>query len=148
MTTRTLEDRLQRLLSAKEKQEQVLEIEMARIEQTLNACLATEERWQRIKEQALRALREARQRADLDQNARYSAYLPHVRAQIRRCCSEGAALKEARARVRERLNEVMQSRKMLEKYRERVLREFAARHEKAEERALDAHALRKFLKTS
>ena len=137
--------RFQKLLDTKEKQEQALEIEIARIERSLNDCMATRDRWQRIKAEALDALREARSRADLVVNARYAAYLPHVRAQIRRCCSQAASLEDTRERVRERLTEMMQSRKMLEKYREKLLREFAATQERAEERALDSHSIRKFV---
>ena len=140
--------RFQKILDIKRKQEQILEIEVARLDRLILDWEAAAERWQRIKEEALQTLRKARETEDLELNARYTAYLPHVRNQLRRCAQEADALRDDKAHVTEKLQKVMQSRKMLEKYREKLMREFLMKVEKAEERALDSHSIEKFARAA
>jgi flagellar biosynthesis chaperone FliJ len=57
-----------------------------------------------------------------------------------------SGLREGTERVRQELRRVMQSRKVLENYRDRLKAEFIAVQEKAEERVLEEHAVRGFIR--
>jgi flagellar biosynthesis chaperone FliJ len=140
--------RFQRILDIKRKQEQLLEIEVARLDRLIMDWEAAGERWQRIKAEALQTLRKARETVDLELNARYTAYLPHVRKQLKRCALEADALRQDKAHVVEKLQKIMQSRKMLEKYRDKLMRASMLKAERAEERALDSHSIEKFVRAA
>ncbi len=137
--------RLQKLLDLKEKQQRALEIELAGIERAMAIQEAELDRWQRVMDEVLHKLREARENSDLELNGRYSSYLPYVRAHLKRCRLEIVGLKHNKTAVRQQLEGLMQSRKILENYRDRLMREFLVDQERAEEKALDLHSLQKFI---
>jgi flagellar biosynthesis chaperone FliJ len=110
--------RFQQILDAKERQEQVLEVEVARLARAILEQESALSGWTRIRRDTLRGLRRARERADLTENARCADYLRYVRAQM----------------------------EVLENYRDRLKAEFIAVQEKAEERVLEEHAVRGFIR--
>ena len=138
--------RFQKILNVREKQQRALEIELARLDRAILTNELTRRKWHCIKQDTLNATRLARHRDDLAENARCAQYLRHVRAQAQQCQSTGAQLRGNKEHIREELQRVMQSCKMLEKYRDRLKAEFMAAQEKAEERALDAHSIRAFVR--
>ena len=93
----------------------------------------------------LENLREASRNCDLELRARHAAFLPYVRSRINQCRREVTELQEVREAVRKRLEQVMQSCKMLQKYRDRLKVQFLSKLEKAEEQILDSHSMRKFI---
>jgi flagellar export protein FliJ len=137
--------RFQRILEIKEQQQHSLEIEIANMDRDLRRREAEQERWQRTKCEVLQNLREASRNCDLELRARNAAFLPHVRGRIDRCRREVTELREVKEGVRKRLEQVMQSCKMLQKYRDRLKAQFLSKLEKAEEQNLDSHSMRKFI---
>lgn len=137
--------RFQRILEIKEQQQHSLEIEIANVDRDLRERQAEQERWQRTKHEVLENMREACRKCDLEFRARHAAFLPYVRTRINQCRREVSELREVREAVRKRLERVMQSCKMLEKYRDRLKAQFMAKLEKAEEQTLDSHSMRKFI---
>jgi flagellar export protein FliJ len=138
--------RFQQILDAKERQEQVLEVEIGHLARAMLAQESALAGWARIRRDTLRGLRRARERADLTENARCADYLRYVRAQMEEVRRTISGLREATERVRQELQRVMQSRKVLENYRDRLKAEFMAVQEKAEERVLEEHAVRGFIR--
>jgi len=138
------EFRFQKVLDLRGQQERALEIELARADATLQQARDRLARWQDARDQGLAALAEARCKADLEEAGRQSRYLEYVRSRIERARADIAELERQREGVRRRLERVMQSRKMLEGYRERQLGEFMAAQEKAEERIVELHSVFKF----
>jgi flagellar export protein FliJ len=137
--------RFQRILDVKEKQERALEIELARLDRLILDQEALQREWEGARQQTLQEMLQARRRSDLAENARCTAYLPYVRARIAQCARAAAELRSQRESVRQKLEQVMKSRKMLEKYRDRLLAEFLVALEKADERVTEVHSARKFI---
>lgn len=138
--------RFQKVLDARERQQQALEIEMGRVNGWL---LAREEEltsWLRQMADTLDEVGRARRKGDLADNARCAAYLAHVRRRIRQTHRAIAELKARKERVRQELVEAMQACKVLENYRDRLEAEFAADAEKAEERTVEMHSVRQYLR--
>jgi len=144
MSPEIFQFRFQRVLDLRGQQQRALEIELGRLDGELLKARAEAARWEDERAASLSALAEARRRGDLEEDARQAGYLKHVRARIG---SARAAVEEAgRARetARRRLERVMQSCKMLENYRDRLLHEFMAEQERAEERIVELHSMHKF----
>ncbi|KPK66174.1 MAG: hypothetical protein AMK73_00780 [Planctomycetes bacterium SM23_32] len=137
--------RFQKLLDLKEKQERALEIELARLERAVLSQQAALDGWRGARSETFQQMREARLRGDLAENARCAGYLHHVRARVEQCRAALDELRTRREGVREELRSVMQSRKVLENYRDRLRAEFMAEQEKTEERTIELHAARKFI---
>ena len=138
--------RFQKLLDLREKQERTLEIEVARFDKAVLGKRAQLEAWQQERRATLAQLRLARDCGDLQANACGTDYLRCLGRRADRCRAAIADLRQERERVRQRLQAVAQSRKALENYRDRKRTEFLALEEKAEERVLEEHAVRGFLR--
>jgi len=122
-------------------------MELARLDKAVLDQEALMARWNRAREQTLQRMLRARREADLDRNARLSAYLEVVRGQVRRAVAALAELRRRREQARRELERVMQSRKVLENYRDRLMAEFLAAQEKAEEKVLDDFSTHRFARS-
>lgn len=139
--------RFQRILDLKCKQEQALEIELSRVNQSLARAEDARREWECRREEAFLGLRKARLAGNLVENAQWTAYVRHVRGRIAQCRRQVAELREGREHVRRELERVMQSRKLLENYRDRLRERFLAAQEKAEERLHETYSAHKFVRT-
>ena len=142
----TFKFRYQTILDAREKEQQVLEIEMGRLTLAIRDQEQAIARWRTVRRRTIGQMRRARERGDLRENARCSDYLRHVRRSVARCRAGLAQLEERQDGLRGELVQVMQSRKVLENYRDRLKVEFAMAQEKAEEQTTDTHSVSKFLR--
>ncbi len=131
--------RYQNVLDVRARQQRGLEVELAGADRRLRRARRALAELEGSREENLQQARAARERADLDENRRCADYLRHLRRQIEAARRQIAALGEQREDVRRRLQRMMQSRKVLEKYRDRLRAEFEAEQEKNEERAVDLH---------
>jgi len=145
MTTAGFTFRFQRILELKEKREQALQLDVARLERSIRERQDATQYWMRMREKAMARLREACRQSDLTVNDQYGVYLEHLRGEIRHCSEQINDLEESRQKVRRELETIVQERKLLEQYRDRLLAEYAAQQEKAEERALDSYSIQKFV---
>jgi flagellar export protein FliJ len=136
--------RFQKILDVKEKLERALEIQLGSLDRLILEQEGVLAQWQRGKQAILQEIRNARQRADLVENARCTAYLRHVRSRMERSRATLFELRQKREGVRQELQRTAQSRRVLEKYRNRLRAEFMAAMEKAEERVTEVHSIRKF----
>ena len=137
--------RFQRILEARERKQQALEMELGRLDRAMLEGHLELERWQAARRATLEEMRRARLEADLDRNARSAEYLRHVGERTARCRCALADLACDRADVMRRLEHAMRSRKALDEYRDRLEREFLAEQERSQERIVDLHSLRKFM---
>ena len=137
--------RFQRILDARERKQQVLEMELGRLDRAVLERQGELDGWHRARRTALEEMRQARRDSDLDQNARSADCLRHVDDRAERCRCALVDLARARADLMRRLEQAMRSRKVLEDYRDRLEREFLAEQERSQERILDLHSLRKFM---
>lgn len=138
--------RFQKLLDLKGKQERMLEVEVACLDNVILGKRTELEAWQQERRATLGQLRLARDCGDLQANACGADYLRYLARRADRCRAAVADLRRERERVRQRLQAVVQSRKALENYRDRKRTEFLALEERAEERVLEEHAVRGFLR--
>ncbi len=136
--------RFQRILEVKEKQERALEVELAHMDGLILEQEATVAQWQSRKHGVLEETLDARRRGDFAENARCTGYLRHVRGRIEKCRAALAELRLKREKVRQELQHAAQSRRVLEKYRDRLRAEFLVTVRKAEERVTEMHSIRKF----
>jgi flagellar export protein FliJ len=140
----TFQFRFQKVLDLREQQQRALEVELGRLDGELLKARAEAARWEEERAASLRAVAEARHRGDLEEDARHAGYLKHVRARIERARAALEEVRREREAARNRLERVMQACKMLENYRDRLRREFAAAQERAEERIVELHSMHKF----
>jgi len=135
----------QKILDLKEQHERFLKLEVARLQRALAELQEAGEHCARLREDALGKLRTARQKAETELNDQYSVYFEHLRAELRRHCEEADKVEAQKKETRDRLERVMQSRKLLEQYRDRLAQQFQRKVEKAEERVLDGYSIQKFV---
>ena len=136
--------RYQRILDVKQKQQKALEIELGRVDRLTLQQQALLRSWERTRQGTLDEMRQARTQGDLADNAQCAAYVRHVRSRMEQCRAALADLRVKRERVRQDLQRAMQSRQVIEKYRDRLRAQFLAELEKAEEAVAEVHTLRKF----
>ncbi|MFW6118973.1 MAG: flagellar export protein FliJ [Planctomycetota bacterium] len=134
----------QKILEVREHQEKQLEIELARIDESIRMQRQERRRWEGVRDELLEALGRARRRGDMVEAAQCSDYLRHVRERIEHFKNVEAEMKKEREQVRSSLEDVLRSRKVLENYRDRLRGEFRSEREKAEEKVLDLHSTHKF----
>lgn len=138
--------RFQKLLEIKEKREQSLQMEIARIDRAVSRLQDSRDEFMRLRDGALETLREARDHEEFGVNQQYTAYLRHVRARIKDCKEETSRLEQEREKVRRKLEEIMKSRKLLEQYKEKLDKQSQQDLERFEEKVLDAYSQRQFLR--
>ena len=136
----------QRILDWKEQQERALQLEIARLERAILALRRERARWTALREETFDRFREARAKAELDVADQYPRYLEHLRDQVRRCTDKIRELQEDKEKVRKEIERVMQSRKLLEQFKERKLKQYWAEQEQGEQRALDAYSIERFIR--
>lgn len=139
--------RYQKVLEVRDRQQRVLEVELGRASRAVLDAQSALARWQRRRHGVLDLLGEARAQGDLEQNARCTAYLRHVRGRLGRCRAALAGLQAQKEAARERLLDAMKARKALETYREKLRAQYVAAQHKAEERAIDLHSTRAFARS-
>ncbi len=137
--------RFQKILEVKEQQEKALQIELARVDEAIAARRRTLQRWADERRELLDQMARCRAAGDVEESRRCAQYLQHVRNRIASARQALEDLHERRNEVRQELEEVLKSCKMLENYRERLRKEFVTEREKAEEKTLELHAARRFI---
>lgn len=146
MTRSERDARYRRILRAREKQEQALEIEIAQVDRRIGELEDAVGRWQQEERLVLDTLRQARREADLELNARCRIYIAHIQSHVRAGREEVTRHRQARDGLRGDLEHTMQSRKTLETYCDRLRRAFMADQEKAEQEITDSYSDRKFVR--
>jgi len=135
----------QKILDVRQHQEKQLEVELARIDESIRMQREEQRRWKRVRDELLEELAVARGRGDLLETRHCSDYLEHVRSRIGHFANVQAQMVREREQVRSSLEDAMRSRKVLENYRDRLQSEFRSEREKAEEKVLDLHSAHKFI---
>ncbi len=139
--------RFQKVLDLRDQQERALEIELAGIDEAVARCKDSLRRWQEARRALLDQLADARREGDWLEHANCTAYLRHVRRQVGRHHADLDALGLRRQAVRAELEGAMCSRKALENYRDKLNREFLHERERAEEKIIDLHSARTYIRT-
>jgi flagellar export protein FliJ len=137
--------KFQKILHVREKQQQALEIELARMDTLVREKEAALQRWHATRRETIDDRRRARLKGDLDLESRYGDYLTYVGMRTRQCQSELLRLREEREATRRELERLAQACKVLENYRDRLRRQFLTEAERAEERVLDLSAIHRFI---
>ena len=146
MSTGTFSFPYQSILDVREQQRKGLQIELAGLESTVLEHEENCRRWETTRHDILALMRRAREAGDMGENTRGAQYLRHVNDRTTRWAQKAQATREERESVRDELRRLAQSCKVLENYRDRLAAEHSAATEKAEERALDSHAIRRSLR--
>ncbi len=133
--------RFQRVLDVREGQRQSVQIELARAAAEQQDAAARLKRWTETKAETLRGLAAARRAGNLDDAARHSSYLEHVRTRLAQCREQHRLARQKADQLRDALEQAMQACKVLQTYRDRLESRHLAERERAEERVIDLHSM-------
>jgi len=139
--------KFQKILDVKEKQQQAAEIELAGVDKLLSEANAVLELWRRARRTTMDEQRSARHEGRLGLATLHGHYLDYVRARLDQCHGEVAKLRDEREQVRGELLRLMRARKVLEKYRDRLKKEFYRQMERDEEKEQGEHSIYKFIQS-
>lgn len=137
--------RFQKILDVREQQQKALEIQLAQSDEAVATCCRELQYWRERRHRLLDQIGRFRAEANLEEAHLCAQYLGHVRGQLAEAQRDLQDLRQRREEVRAELAEVLKSHKMLENYRERLKHEFANKQERAEQKTLELHAVRKFI---
>lgn len=133
----------QNILDAKKQREKSLQMDLSALQRRI-------ERWQserrELVEDQRRALRQLDDRSGRPNRAR-SGELRRLRgflAQISRCSAAVAGLEEEKSEVREKLQDVARSRKLLEKHRDKLAERARDRFQRRQRKMVENHAIYSF----
>lgn len=135
----------ERLLDLKQTKEQALQLEVARIERLINEIRDMIKDFARLRKETISLLRSARRNQDFAFNEHCAGYLMFLKKRIANCEKKIEELDGEKEKNLAELEQVMRSRKLLEKSRDKCLRELKQEMEKAEEKAQGLHSLHKYL---
>ena len=144
MSGGSFEFKHQRILDVRERQQQALEMEIAKVDRAIAEQQERVDRWLQERRETLHQILNTRVSGDLAEGARATQYLYYVRNNLKRCRQQLDELRAGREEVRHRLEQTMLVRKALENYRDRMEQDFLMDQERSQERILDLHSLRKY----
>ncbi len=138
--------RIQRILEVKRKREQALKLEVARMERSMARVEHRAGMARRARQAAMRALRRSRLQKGARFHPSHADYLQELGSRIERCKHQKQRLRESKQRAVGKLQDAMRSRKLLEKHGERLATELRASIEESEQKAMDGHSIRRFVR--
>jgi flagellar export protein FliJ len=137
----TFKFKFQRVLDLREQQQQALEGELAEVQKRLGRAEASVQRWLKLRRETLEEQGHARRKGRLGLDARYGDYLSFVRRKLSEARRELAVLTERREGIRNRIEDLLKARKLLETYRDQLKEEFYDQVLRDEQKLLDMHAI-------
>lgn len=143
---RSLLLRVRNILGVREKQEQALQLRMARLEAKVAELDARAADLQRARATTHCRLRRARLDGNPGSEPPCNDYLRYLGMQIERCRREKCRLLEDRQQVREKLMQAMRSRRLLERHSDRLQARHERHLEQGEQKAMDRHSIGRFVR--
>ena len=137
--------RFQKVLDVRQGEQRSLEIELGRLDGEILKATRVRDGWTRLRGDCLDGLGQAQRASRLAEAAHHSRYLDHVRQRLVESVTAIDELRQQREAVRAELERVLRACKMLEQYRDRLVREHLSAQERADERIVDIHSVHKYV---